>query len=587
MIPEAREQAEAILQKNPNDAEALKFLLVAKVHNRGEDMMGSSSKHIPSADEVATRWAAADPDNPEPYFFILSLMAQNGRSGDEIVARANAMGKAHPTSPLSKLVLARAYQINNDRINATQLLKEAAAQPMPSTHFAQILSHELDSMSLYSDSLALLQKQSKANNDPALAEDLANRHWEMGDTTNTIALTDGLEDKLSPQGKAIRAIALFLKGKTAESTAIQQQLASAGNPVATAWATILTQIYQPSSISPRQIVDACDAALRSEAGKPDPYLEFFQAEAYSRLGERELAIDGFRNVGRENPTWVVPLVRLSQLELERGQNNIAFEAAMYACERGQQKSVSAAIALAKAWQAISEDNQQNTAAAATKGPPDRLINLVEQMHKALPNEEQTLGMYVSLLCQVQPSRVNEAKAELREALANNKSLTQDGLIHLAQISNQFNLGMTDQCFQMVQEKFGMTPSLGFAEAMSAYHTFDSAHGWDLLQKAKTHNSKPDTALAWDMACARYLEQTNDPRAEAAWVALGDTYPKVLAIQQTLLQTRSVQGNHDFLSRTIERVHQLTGNNALTWAIGTGTSDACKQSVISRPGKALR
>ena len=38
--PETEEQAQALLLKNPKDAEALKFLLFAKLRIRGEELNG-------------------------------------------------------------------------------------------------------------------------------------------------------------------------------------------------------------------------------------------------------------------------------------------------------------------------------------------------------------------------------------------------------------------------------------------------------------------------------------------------------------------------------------------------------------------
>jgi tetratricopeptide (TPR) repeat protein len=563
--PETEEQALALLQKNPKDTEALKFLLFTKLRLRGEELTGSPSKHIASAQDIAERWAAADPGNPDPDFLILDLMKQSGQTSVQILDRARQLGGSNPKSPLAELVLGEAYRITGDRATATQLLKSAAAQPMPSVEFAKILAQQLNVMGLYHDSMQLLQKQAKTNNDPAIAEELANRQWEMGQSAQVIALTDGFESRLSTQGKAIRGMALLATGKKPEAEAIEHELAQTGTPLGDAWALILKQIDTPAEVTARQLADTCETALKSETADRDAYLQYFLAEGYEHLGERELAIDELTKAAQTNPTWTVPLVMLSRLELERERPAVALEAATVAWQRSQQTNVAAAIAIAQAWAVFSETSNQ-ASGSSNAGPPAQLMQLVNEMHQKLPHEQQVLGMYISLLCQSKPSRVDEAKTEIRRALTDDSSLSEDALIRLAFISRQYQLGVTDECYALSQKKFGMTASLAYAKATNKYINHDAAGGLALLQKARAENAKPDNALNWDLANARYLELTGDPHAAATWIALGDANPNNLGIQQTILQIHSIATNRDFLSRTIERVHNLTGDNAITWKL---------------------
>ncbi|HEY1685441.1 MAG TPA: tetratricopeptide repeat protein [Tepidisphaeraceae bacterium] len=558
-VPEAEEQAQELLKKNPKDADALKHLLWAKIRNRGEDLTGSKTKGIASGNEIATRWVAAAPDDPEPYFWVLNLAQENGQQADQIVAKARELGQKQPNSPLSELIMAEAYRITNDRASAVQMLKAAAAQPMPSTDFAKMLARQMDVMGLYHNSLQLLQKQSHNGSDPTISEDLAKRQWEAGDAKGAIAQTNGIEDKLSTEGKAIRAISLRAVGKTDEADAIQKELAQQGTPLASAWAVIVHEMAAPQEVTPRQVVDACGAAAKSGAGARDAYLQFFLAQAYERLGERELAADALEKAAAENVTWSLPLVYLSRIELARQHPAEAYQAAIYACQRAQSANAQAAIALAKAWEAYSQEN-----GTGTSGPPKQLMSLVQQMHEKMPDEEQTLAMYVSLLCQSQPSRSEEAKIEINRALSGNTHFTEEGLIRLATLSKIYNLGVTDQTLALSEKKFGMTPALAYAEAVMRYVPGDVAGGKTFLQQA--HAKGKGDALQWDMANARYLELVHDPQAGAAWMALGDANPNNLSVQQTILDIPSVQGQTDFLTRTIDRVKKLTGDDAITWKL---------------------
>lgn len=566
-VAEAEEQAQAILLHDPKDADALMHLLFAKLRLRGDEMNGNKQKHIASAEEVAEQWAVADPSNPEPDFFILDLMVQSNHPGEEIIARAKKLAGPNQKTPQAELIIAEGYRLANDRATAASLLKQAAAQPMPSPQFTKVLANQLNTMGLYHESMQLLQRQSTNGSDPAIAEDLADRQWEMGKPEQVIALTNGIESKLSSEGKAIRAISLRAVGKKAEADAIQQELAADGTTVASAWAVILKQLAQPASVSPREVVDACENVVKSGGGGHAAYLQFFLSAAYEELGEKELAVDALTKAAQENPTWTVPLIRLSALELERQRPNLAMSAAMAAWNRSQQTSVGAAIAIAKAWTAISENNEaEGNAGAALVGPPSQLLGLVEQMHAKLPGEEQTLGMYISLLCQVNPPRTDQAKRELRNALDNNKNLSEEGLIHLAALSNKYKLGATDECFTLAQKKFGMSSNLAYAEAVRKWTDGAAPAGRDLLEKSRPKNLDDKEKLSWDVADARYLELTQDPRAAASWKALADANPDNLFIQQTILKTRSVSGDRDLLARTIERLRKLTGEDALTWRL---------------------
>ena len=74
-----------------------------------------------------------------------------------------------------------------------------------------------------------------------------------------------------------------------------------------------------------------------------------------------------------------------------------------------------------------------------------------------------------------------------------------------------------------------------------------------------------TSTEWRVAQAEYLEQINDPRAKDAWIALGDAHPDDVRIQNLILkEARSTITDRDFFSRTIDRLHKLTGDDALGW-----------------------
>ena len=59
--------------------------------------------------------------------------------------------------------------------------------------------------------------------------------------------------------------------------------------------------------------------------------------------------------------------------------------------------------------------------------------------------------------------------------------------------------------------------------------------------------------------------TNDPGAKDAWIALGDENADNVEVQNLILKVaRSALTDRDFFSRTIDRLHKLTGDDALGW-----------------------
>src|SRR5205823_2307492 len=73
---------------------------------------------------------------------------------------------------------------------------------------------------------------------------------------------------------------------------------------------------------------------------------------------------------------------------------------------------------------------------------------------------------------------------------------------------------------------------------------------------------------WRLAWVKFLEQTDDPSAAAAWVTLGDNqaFKANLNVQRQALAAPSTQNDSAFLSRTIERIRAISGDRSMSWKL---------------------
>ena len=442
------------------------------------------------------------------------------------------------------------------RTVAAFFIRQAALHPVPELYFARILVGQLDRLRLPVEATEALDRALQSEDDPPLRRVLVRRFFEIGRyaevekrLANVQLRTSGVDLEMH----AMKAISLVGMGRKAEATPIADQLAAVPNDrVAHAWSVILKQAVIARG-EPLQVIGAVRAAL--EVQKTNPYLRYYLGEAYSMLGERDLAIDTWRQVNAYAPLWPLPLVHLSRLFLDDGQAPYAREAARAAAELTLNAMTYAN--LAAVWSAsVSKDEMIRD--------PD-LQKLLAGVQQAMPGEERTLPVHIVVLAK--SGKRAEAEKALRDALDAKTPPSESLLLKLASASREAELGQEAACYALAEKQYGLTPDLAFARAMDMSAAGKSADGAKLLEAAVLKQAAGQKA-AWQAVWAQYLERNNDPRAAAAWVKLGDDpeFKANLAVQRTALAATSVQSDRQFLSRTIDRIRAITGEQAAGWRL---------------------
>jgi tetratricopeptide (TPR) repeat protein len=544
MMTEAKEQADNVLATAPDDADATDVKIGALM----------SLHTFDQAHDLALKRLKVAPTDWPVVMDLLQVFSQLGHPPEEILKTATLAVQAHPGDQGASLVKGYAYEMTNDLPNAVVALRAAATQPVRDKAIAFNLVQVLDGVSLHAESNHVLEELAKQG-DPSVLRLLMRRYWEDGRLADAVALCSGpaASAMTDSDSQGLYADALRRTGKDSQATAIHARLASLKDDVlASAWVAIENMQATPSLETEHAARDACVAA--AQKAPRNAYIIYFQALAEAQLGETNTAIDLWANAAQLSRTWAMPLLNETEALLTQGRIEPAERAAAQACRRAP-NSTMAAVTLAKVWFA-----QVNNGATESVG---KLNDLIDEIQKVDPGEEQTLEMRVSLLARAG----NTAKASdtLRGMLNAQPPPSAATLLALANISRQWKLGLEQECLATLDKQFGLSPESALSEALDDYKNQKGADGLKLLQSAMA-SATGRSAIGFRLALASYLEATQDAGAIGAWASLGDAYPNDLAVQRAILTSKVAYGDRAFYDRTITRVRTLTGDESTTWKL---------------------
>jgi tetratricopeptide (TPR) repeat protein len=563
----ALDQAHDLLKGDPNDLTALKAIAHIQYRDRQFD----------EALDAAQKYSDADPTDLEMQQLVLVLMQKMERDPSEILARAADLQKKYPNDPRFLLVQAMAYicaqgpadtteERDNQMQNAGKLLIQASQQDPPDPQFVSIATHMLDGTGHYTESLALLTRAAAKLKDPSLIPPLAQRLWQNHQFDQVIALlpdinpTSAASDKTSADLTAFKAMSLYQLNKKPDADALVAALASRTNePAAASWTLVLQTEYGDPDLPLKTRLDNLQAALSHEPN--NPVICYLLGETYLKMGESSLALEQWRAASTRSPSWAEPQVRIAEMLASEGHVNtdafIAAERAKLAGTKGanayQVQVVTAQILVAYSdWQ--------------TTRDPDRakqLLNAVQALQTQIPNEPETLAVYVDMLAQTGDR--DKAVSVIRAAETDAAQLHEDVLLRLAKVSRDDQLKMESEIYATIEKQFGMTPRLALAEATDLYNSGQAAQGMQLLQSSR--DKGVGTPIQWDLEICQYREISGDPTAAASWAQLGDAHPDDLLVQSTILADEdSVWKNRPFIDRTITRLKDMTGDDAIGWKV---------------------
>lgn len=553
---ETLELADNVLKSAPDDA---------AIHGMRCKALARLNRHA-DALESARTWARLAPEDPASHIAILELMKVLQSGDEELLGYAQKNLDEHPADARSELVKGKALILAGRIEEASGVLKSAASRADSTVETSRLLCDELNSLGLYAESLTVLEGLVAARKDLADRNQLIHRFWEAGranDVLAQIASLPAVELERDPGLVGMQATSLWQLGRKEESNALQARLVeiagtnskaaekgSSGSAIAGAWVEILNLIHSLETCDGKALLQACQLALQEQPR--DSYVRFFLAEAYARFGETEIAIRTWKEVSEANPTWPLPLLRMSNLLLQRGQYDPALAAAHAAYQRSPNQGV---LNLITVWTASIEADQRADTTA--------LLAAVVEFRTQVPAEENVLLSHISILAKL--GRSAEATALAKPILDGATPVSESAYIRLAAIARVYKFEFEEQSFSASERVHGTTPTLAMARAIGCLAD-RREEAWPVFAKARARAAGPADSLEWDLAAARVAELSGADTAKSLWMQLGEKYPENLVVQQSCCSMRSVQGELAFLEQSIKRLRALTGEQGLLWRL---------------------
>jgi len=588
---EAIRLADVILKGHPGDLDALNTL--AWVNER-------DPKHYDAALASSLEYNQLKPTDLDLQALTLHLMAQLNNPPEKLIAHADALKKAYPDDPRFDLVEVMAHfeaaeipdapvDQRTANVIAGKMALAATTQPgPPDAQFVNRLVFFLDGLNQFSQSLATLQRAADKLNDPQIEQAYVQRLWQDQKYTAVVDRTKAIDPATADaQVVALRVLSLdqLNQHQSAQELVDALDKRSSTQPVAHAWTVALRARLASATQSPRVTLEQYKRA--QEFDQRNTIIRYLVGETYFELGEQDLALQQWKLATSQDPSWALPHMRIAEIEQDKGQSNDDAIAQAQRALWAEQTLPTVITGL------YAEYNR-----VRTSGDIDQIRKVladVKALQDRIPNEPQTLPIYISLLCQTHDAADRDKAVTLLDSALHAASAAgQDTLLRLAQVSLAQQLGRENDLLDAAQKNYGLTPALAMARAgvmIAANHS--SAEVIDQVRKdadtalaatqpsgvpAATRPVRAPTRADWDLVIAQILELTHSPDAAAAWTTLGDANPDNLVIQDAILQSATAWTNRPFMERTVQRVHDLTTDESLNWQIGRA------RYLLTGPGK---
>lgn len=540
--------ADQLLAEYPEDLEALRAKAIALRRLREPER----------AVEVIRQANEAHPDDLRAHMLRLQIMDDLDRPNDELITYADQRREQAPNDPRSLLLTAFAHQLTGQRDAARQWLTQAAEAEPPSEVYVRVLLERLESHRMYGRSLALLRQHAPESDNMNMKRLLARRLWQRGEYQELVQTFSALAPNhpaVHTDLLAFRAMALLQLDRDEEAQPIIDVLAERENDdEASAWVPVLRRVVGDRTAAPQEQIEVCRTALT--VAPNNPYIHHFLAEAYRRTGQTEPALDHWQQAARGAQAWATPAVRMAQALLSTGRVGRALAASREAVRRTPNNiAASAARALA-----VSRAAELGLVDASATEQLEQWLTLIQQQ---APGEPYTLPLYVRTL--LNNGRIQRA-TEAVEASLDRAEGTLPGriLLDLADLSQRYNLDLTERCFAVYESAYGVSPSLAYRRAIYLAEQERPQEGLEQLRSAM--DEADGQQRRWRLVWARYLDQIGDERAEEEWRSLVRDYEQSIPVQKAALEAQALADNPEFLDGVIQRLRSLTGEEGLDWRL---------------------
>ena len=530
--------AEQVLERSPQDAPALRGKAIAlQIIGRYNEAM-----------EAVEAYLKLKPGDVQMQRLALDVMRAMNQPMPALFARVEALQKASPEDPTFEYLLAYLHFLERDRDKAQEALISAAKRPPPDAAFASQLVRLMDTVRMFPQALAYLQKNVGEQSDLGLKLELARREFERGNLEKAAEVLGKLDSEDAAAGLALQAVALSELRRTDEAAAVLDELRGRGFTAAKPWADFLATVYAPDS-TPEAMIKA-GAPLR-ELGVRDPYTSFLIGRAHEQSGDDESADAAYKAAAELRQPWASPRAGMARVAMRRGDKQDAAANAIAAALRRPDDVETQVLSLV----ALGMDSQNLNAERI-----GQLDQLIDQVQEAYPGEPRTLLLRVKLLAEI--DNKTEATSAAQSLLQARPVLPPAVLLSLASLSREYRLNLEQEVYDLIAQEHGQTPDIALTRAAELAQAGQPAEAVALFDQLAGGND----SLEWRMARVQLMDRLGRPEAAEQWVKLADANPQDADVQRAALRSQAVWQDRDRVRRLIERSRDLAVAGDDRWRI---------------------
>lgn len=523
--------------------------------------------------KTAEQWVAADPKSFRAYVTYMAALSANGKDQREPASFLNT--KLASLTDNDAGVLARSVWLieSGDRDAGAKVLDTLLARPEWDRRLARHIILVLDQLGRRDAADEIAAKADLAL-DESLATMLSLRDIDRG---GYLAAMDRLQSAPMPADLSRRSAQLCLTAYLADqlqkpdvANQARQSLASIPAEYAGPWVHALAAISPPrlEKNDARKLAGQLRVSALVEEGAG--LLQLATAKCLIALDEPRSADRVLAECLRVPAGWSPAARQLIDLRLSRGEIVQAMEAAQFTFDRSG-RTIDSAITLA-----ITVSRANPTGAQA-----QQYVALLREIHRAVPAEPRTLGLYVRALANAGDPT---AKQTLADAIARADNVPVDRLLEWAEISQQLQFDLEPACIERAEKLEGATPRVAMASAMLLHRAGKNGEALAGLRAARElHKDQP---RAYDEAIASFLSQVKSPDANAAWLKLAGDHPDDVSLQVRVLGA-NLATESEQIKALIERIRKAEPNNAIAeladirLSLGDTNDQAALESALLR------
>ncbi len=468
------------------------------------------------------------------------------------------MASRHSQPDAFMSVLGFGYQLLGDLNRARESMKLAAEQAPDDAEQVERLATLMDRLGLFNEATALLSSAQQSIEDPQVERLYVGRLWERGEIQKLLQRAQGLDvsdPRLETETLGIYGLALVSAGQAERAKPFIEQLRGrGGDRLAASWASILRAMADKQT-KPKQMEDLTATALVHHP--QSPYFHFFHGQALAAQGKTEEALQAWQMAGQLAPAWDQPLTRMTQAFLSTDRSAMAVSVARATLLRSPDNLEANLLLLRGLTRKLGDLSDEQVQAMAPQ---------VERFAQQLPEQTRHLVLPAHAAMQGRIGNTDAARQAIEQALASASPIDGSMLIQLAGISEQYDLGLTDRCFDVYRQAWGQTPQLALATAglEATRHGADKAiETFDHAMRQAGPTDEPKTR-AWRLARAQLIERIDGGQARRVWQKLIEDYPDDLEVLATAARSQHLWTDPQTARALVQALRDVVGEHSLLY-----------------------